>query len=79
MRNAILEERNFITPKEFSAVLDGQISVTTINLLIKGGKIPCAKLGRKNLIPVWFAKEQLTKGAEGTYGTFTPPTGDGKL
>ena len=62
MRNELLEERNFITPQELSEIFDHQISVTTINKLIKEGKIPCTKLGRKNLIPVTFAKEQLNKG-----------------
>ena len=62
MRNELLEERNFITPAELSEVFDHQISVTTINVLIRKGKIPCTKLGRKNLIPVTFAKEQLNKG-----------------
>ena len=62
MRNEILEERNFVTPKELSEIFDHHISVTTINVLIRDGKIPCTKLGRKNLIPVSFVKEQLNKG-----------------
>ncbi len=62
MRNELLNQRNFLTPKELSEIFDRQISVTTINVLIKEGKIPCSKLGRKNLIPVSFAKEQINKG-----------------
>ncbi len=62
MRNELLDERNFITPAEFAEILDNQISVTTINVLIRKGKIPCVKMGRKNLIPVAFAREQLNKG-----------------
>ena len=62
MRNELLDERNFITPAEFAEILDNKISVTTINVLIRKGKIPCAKLGRKNLIPVSFARDQLNKG-----------------
>lgn len=50
MENEILDERNFITPAEFPEILDNKISVTTVNVLICKGKIPCAKLGRKNLI-----------------------------
>lgn len=62
MRNELFENRNFITPAEFVEILDNKISVTTINVLIRKGKIPCAKFGRKNLIPVTFAREQLNKG-----------------
>lgn len=62
MRNELLDERNFITPAEFVEILDNKISITTINVLIRKGKIPCAKLGRKNLIPVSFARDQLNKG-----------------
>ncbi len=62
MRNELLDERNFITPAEFAEILDNKISITTINVLIRKGKIPCSKLGRKNLIPVSFAREQLNKG-----------------
>lgn len=62
MKNEILEERNFVTPKELAEIFDNHISVTTINVLIREGKIPCCKLGRKNLIPVSFVKEQLNKG-----------------
>ena len=62
MRNELLNERNFITPAEFAEILYNQISVTTINVLIRKGKIPCVKMGRKNLIPVTFAREQLNKG-----------------
>lgn len=61
-KNELLEERNFITPKEFSEIFDNQLSVTTINVLIREGKIPCSKLGRKNLIPVMFVREQINKG-----------------
>ena len=61
-KNAILNERNFLTPRELCQVFDNQISVTTVNVLIKNGKIPSARLGRKNLIPVSFAREQLNKG-----------------
>lgn len=61
---SLLNERNFITPREFSAVFDHQISVTTINVLIKKGKIPVSKLGRKNLIPVSFVRSELEKGVE---------------
>lgn len=62
MKNELLEQRNFLTPKELSEIFDRQISVTTINILIKEGKIPCSKLGRKNLIPASFAKEQINRG-----------------
>lgn len=62
MRNELLEQRNFVTPKELSEIFDKQISVTTINVLIREGKIPCTKMGRKNLIPVTFAREQINKG-----------------
>ncbi|MBE6095615.1 MAG: helix-turn-helix domain-containing protein [Schwartzia succinivorans] len=62
MRNELLEQRNFVTPKELSEIFDKQISVTTINVLIRQGKIPCSKMGRKNLIPVTFAREQINKG-----------------
>lgn len=61
-KNELLEERNCITPKELAEIFDNQISVTTINVLIREGKIPCSKLGRKNLIPVTFAREQINKG-----------------
>lgn len=62
MRNQLLKERNFITPAELTEIFDHQISVTTINVLIRQGKIPCSKLGRKNLIPVAFVIDQLNKG-----------------
>ena len=62
MRNELLDERNFITPAEFAEILDNKISVTTINVLIRKGQIPSVKMGRKNLIPVVFAREQLNKG-----------------
>ena len=61
-KNELLEERNFITPKELAEIFDNQLSVTTINVLIREGKIPCSKLGRKNLIPVTFVREQINKG-----------------
>lgn len=61
-KNEILEERNFITPREFAEVFDHNISVSTINVLIRDGKIPCSKLGKKNLIPVSFVLEQINKG-----------------
>ena len=61
MRNDLLEERNFVTPKELAEIFDHQVSVTTINVLIKNGKIPCSKFGRKNLIPVTFVREQINK------------------
>ena len=64
-KNELLEERNFMTPKELEEICDNQISVTTINVLIREGKIPCSKLGRKNLIPVTFAREQINKGIPG--------------
>lgn len=64
MRNELLEERNFITPAELAEIFDNKISVTTINVLIRKGKIPCSKLGRKNLVPVSFAREQLNKGLQ---------------
>lgn len=64
-KNELLEERNFITPKELSEIFDNQLSVTTINVLIREGKIPCSKLGRKNLIPVTFVREQINKGIPG--------------
>ena len=63
-KEELLTTRNFVTPKEFREIFDRQISVTTINLLIKNGKIPVSKLGRKNLIPVAFVKSELAKGAQ---------------
>ena len=62
MKNQILDERTFLTPAELVEIFDHNISVTTINVLIRKGKIPSSKLGRKNLIPVSFVKEQLDKG-----------------
>ncbi len=57
---SLLGERNFLTSAEISQIVfDGQISVTTINTMIKKGKIPSEKLGRKNLIPVSFARQML--------------------
>ncbi|MDY6295067.1 MAG: hypothetical protein SPL45_02045, partial [Schwartzia succinivorans] len=48
---SLLDERNFLTVAELSdIVFDGHMCVTTINSMIKSGKIPCEKLGRKNLI-----------------------------
>ncbi len=61
-KNELLEERNFLTPQELAEVFDHNISVSTINVLIRKGKIPSSKLGRKNLIPVSFAIEQINKG-----------------
>ena len=63
MKNAILNERNFVTTKEFCEIFDHQISPTTVNVLIRKGKIPSVGLGRRNLIPVSFVREQLAKGA----------------
>ena len=64
MKNtAILEERNFLTVKELrDIVFDGQVSVTTINVMIRKGVIPAVRMGRRSLIPTAYAKEQLTKG-----------------
>lgn len=57
---SILNQRNFLTTKELCVyVYDQQISVTTLNVLVKEGKIPSVRVGRKNLIPVSFAREQL--------------------
>lgn len=58
----LLKERTFVTPAELREIYDRQISVTTINAQIKEGKIPCSKLGRKNLIPVSFVMAELAKG-----------------
>lgn len=58
----LLQERNFVTPSEMREIFDCKISVTTINELIRAGKIPCSKLGRKNLIPVWFVRQEIEKG-----------------
>ncbi len=63
MKNEILNERNFVTTKEFCEIFDHQISPTTVNVLIRKGKIPSLGLGRRNLIPVAFVREQLEKGA----------------
>ncbi len=63
MHKELLEERNFVTPVEMRELFDGQISVTTINELIRAGKIPCSKLGRKNLIPVWFVRQEIEEGS----------------
>ena len=63
MKNAILNERNFVTTKEFCEIFDHQISPTTVNVLIRKGKIPSVGLGRRNLIPVSFVREQLATGA----------------
>ena len=64
MKNEILNERNFVTTKEFCEIFDHQISPTTVNVLIRKGKIPSVDLGRRNLIPVSFVREQLEKGAD---------------
>ena len=61
-KNELLEERNFITPQELAEIFDHKLAVTTINAMIRKGKIPSSKLGRKNLIPVTFAREQINKG-----------------
>ncbi len=58
----LLEERNFVTPAEMREIFDRKISVTTINELIRAGKIPVSKLGRKNLIPTWFVRQEIEKG-----------------
>ena len=52
-----------MTTKEFCEIFDHQISPTTVNVLIRKGKIPSVGLGRRNLIPVAFVREQLEKGA----------------
>lgn len=63
MKNAeLLNSRNFVTPTEFCEICDNQVSVTTVNLLIRQGKIPCCKMGRKNLIPVSYVRELLATG-----------------
>lgn len=77
-KEALMEERNFLTPAEMREVFDGQISVSTINELVKSGKIPASKLGRKNLIPVWFVRREIMKGAD-VYGEDAPPEGRGVL
>ncbi len=65
-KNELLEQRNYITTQELrDCVYDGQISLSTINRLIRAGEIPTQKMGRKNLIPVAWAQSQLEKG--GTY------------
>lgn len=64
MKNELLDTRNFITPREFCEVYDGQVSVTTVNLLIRKGDIPCSKMGHKNLIPVEFVRQQLEIGTK---------------
>ena len=61
-KNAILEGQNFLTTKEVWEVLDRKISITTINQLIRQGKIPSAQMGRKNLVPTWFIRGKLMKG-----------------
>ena len=63
MKNEILDERNFVTTKEFCAIFDNMISVTTVNVMIRKGKIPSVGLGHRNLIPVSFVRELLEKGA----------------
>lgn len=69
---SLLDNRNFLTVAEVSdIVFDGHLSITTINTMIKRGKIPCEKLGRKNLIPVSFARKILetdTKSEEQPVG-----------
>lgn len=57
---SLLDNRNFLTVAEVADVIfDGHLSITTINTMIKPGKIPSEKLGRKNLIPVAFARKML--------------------
>ena len=57
---SLLDNRNFLTTAEVAEIVfDGQMSITTINTLIKRGKIPSERLGRKNLIPVWFIRKML--------------------
>lgn len=57
---SLLDNRNFLTVAEVAdVVFDGHLSITTINTMIKRGKIPSEKLGRKNLIPVAFARKML--------------------
>lgn len=57
---SLLDERNFLTVSELSdLVFDGHICVTTINTMIKNGKIPSERLGRKNLVPVSFCRKIL--------------------
>lgn len=57
---SLLDNRNFLTAAEVAdVVFDGHLSITTINTMIKRGKIPSEKLGRKNLIPVAFARKML--------------------
>ena len=63
MKNELLDERNFVTTKEFCEIFDHQISPTTVNVLIRKGKISSVGLGRRNLIPVPLFREQLGKGA----------------
>ncbi len=77
-KEALVDERNFLTPREVREVFDQQLSVSTINELIKAGKIPASKLGRKNLVPVWFVRQELMKGAD-IYGDDAPPEGVGVL
>ena len=57
---SLLDQRNFLSSAELSEIVfDGHLSVTTINTMIKHGKIPSERLGRKNLIPVSFARQML--------------------
>ncbi len=62
---SLLASRNFLTTAEVAEIVfDGHLSITTINTLIKRGKIPSEKLGRKNLIPVSFARKMLESNAK---------------
>lgn len=62
---SILDNRNFLTSAEVAdIVFDRKLSITTINTMIKRGVIPSEKLGRKNLIPVWFARKMLQNPIE---------------
>ena len=57
---SLLDTRNFLTTAEVAEIVfDGHMSITTINNLIRRGKIPSERLGHKNLIPVWFARKML--------------------
>ena len=61
----LLDERNFLTVKELKdLVFDNQVSITTINVMIRKGIIPAVRMGRRSLIPTAYAREQLNKGVE---------------
>ena len=63
MKNEILNERNFVTTKEFCEIFDNMISVTTVNVMIRKGEIPSVGLGHRNLIPVAYVRKLLQKRA----------------